>query len=93
MLNPEQALPRRSQPLPHHQQHAISGLPLPPLIPEHYATPHSAMGCFRGVLRLSWQQPGVSHTSDGHIGRHTLNPPYLQASTAPSVLPRPLPHI
>lgn len=81
IINPEQALPGRSQPLPHHQQHAISGLPLQPIIPEHYATAYFAMGCFWGVERLFWQQPGVYHTSVGYMGGYTPNPTYQEVCT------------
>lgn len=37
-----------------------------------------AMGCFWGVERLFWQQPGVYSTAAGYTGGHLADPDYQQ---------------
>ena len=46
--------------------------------PENMQIAYFAMGCFWGVERLFWQQPGVYSTSAGYSGGVTENPTYEQ---------------
>ncbi|EKT0593169.1 peptide-methionine (S)-S-oxide reductase MsrA [Morganella morganii] len=45
-------------------------------VPDGFDTAYFAMGCFWGVERLFWQQPGVYSTTAGYTGGTTKNPAY-----------------
>jgi len=55
--------------------HAVTGHSME-IIPEGMTTAIFAMGCFWGVERLFWQQPGVYSTAAGYSGGYTPNPTY-----------------
>ena len=76
MVEPEAALPGRSQPIPVPATHAVLGTPLRPPFPEGSKTLIVAMGCFWGAERMFWQTPGVISTAVGYVGGYTPNPTY-----------------
>ncbi|WP_051419998.1 peptide-methionine (S)-S-oxide reductase MsrA [Candidatus Sodalis pierantonius] len=47
-------------------------------VPDGMALAIFAMGCFWGVERLFWQQPGVYSTAAGYTGGYTPNPTYRE---------------
>ncbi|MBF0676462.1 peptide-methionine (S)-S-oxide reductase MsrA [Pseudomonas sp.] len=72
----EQALPGRDTPLPVPHSHYVNGHPLQPPFPGGLQQAIFALGCFWGVERRFWQQPGVWSTAAGYIGGRTPNPTY-----------------
>lgn len=76
-LLPEQkCAPGRSTPLAVSGIHAVSGNSYLPPFPEHMSSIVLGMGCFWGVERLFWTQPGVYVTAAGYAGGETQNPTY-----------------
>ncbi len=75
-----EALPGRDQPLRIAPVHAVLGTstlgPWPGM-----STAVFAMGCFWGIERKFWQQPGVVSTQAGYAGGHTPNPTYREVCT------------
>jgi peptide-methionine (S)-S-oxide reductase len=76
MVDREQALPGRDQPLPVPDRHAVLGNPLEPPFPEGTEQLVVAMGCFWGAERAFWTLPGVYTTAVGYAGGFTPNPTY-----------------
>lgn len=74
---PKNALRGTSIPLEISANHAINGHSIND-IPTNMDIAYFAMGCFWGVERLFWQQPGVYSTSAGYSGGVTENPTYQQ---------------
>ncbi|WP_437882610.1 peptide-methionine (S)-S-oxide reductase MsrA [Pseudomonas sp. LRF_L74] len=72
----EQALPGRDVPVPVPQHHYVNGNPLQGPFPSGLQQAVFAMGCFWGVERRFWQQPGVWSTAAGYAGGLTPNPTY-----------------
>ncbi|SCQ60544.1 Peptide methionine sulfoxide reductase MsrA [Propionibacterium freudenreichii] len=75
-LTAENALPGRDQPvlgMPFF--HRVFGDPLDRAFPGAQ-TAYLAAGCFWGVEKLFWQQPGVLSTAAGYMGGFTRNPTY-----------------
>ena len=81
MVAPQDALPGRTEPLPTAETHFLSGLPLKSPVPEGMAEEMFGMGCFWGVERLFWQQPGIWLTMVGYAGGYTPNPTYKETCT------------
>ncbi len=75
---PENALPGRSQEMPVPEAHFVNGHPLKGPFPEGYEQLIVGMGCFWGVERKFWQQPGVYTTAAGYAAGHTPNPTYRE---------------
>lgn len=76
-----EALPGRPDPIPTAERHFLSGLPLASPVPEGFAEAMFGMGCFWGVERLFWQEPGVWLTMVGYAGGLTPNPTYQEVCT------------
>ena len=81
MVRPEDALPRRAEPLPTAETHFLTGIPLKSPVPEGMAEAMFGMGCFWGVERKFWQTPGVWLTMVGYAGGFTPNPTYKETCT------------
>ena len=78
IISPAEALPGRSEAMVIGQQHAVNGHPTQGPWPENMAIAWFGMGCFWGVERLFWQQPGVYSTAAGYQGGVTPNPTYKE---------------
>ncbi|MFC5062784.1 peptide-methionine (S)-S-oxide reductase MsrA [Actinomycetospora atypica] len=81
MVDPSDALPGRSRPLPTLERHLVSGRPIKPPFPEGLQTAVFGMGCFWGAERLFWNTPGVWTTAVGYTGGYTPNPTYEETCT------------
>jgi peptide-methionine (S)-S-oxide reductase len=76
MIDPERALPGRSERMSVPARHDVLGTPLEPPFPEGVETAVFAMGCFWGAERMFWEAPGVYTTAAGYAGGFTPNPTY-----------------
>ncbi|QKD80281.1 MULTISPECIES: peptide-methionine (S)-S-oxide reductase MsrA [Actinomyces] len=76
-------IPGREEPvLPEPGSHVVLGAPLTGPWPEGTEVLYLAGGCFWGVERIMWRQPGVVATSVGYMGGTTPNPTYQEVCTA-----------
>ncbi|AKP35398.1 peptide-methionine (S)-S-oxide reductase MsrA [Yersinia aleksiciae] len=75
VIDAANALPGRLTPMPVATLHVVNGHSMTH-IPEGMDVAIFAMGCFWGVERLFWQQPGVYSTGVGYSGGYTPNPTY-----------------
>lgn len=71
----ENALPGRATPLAVAKKHFVLHAPLDAPF-EGLSTAMFGMGCFWGVERKFWQQPGVVSTAAGYAAGFTPNPTY-----------------
>jgi peptide-methionine (S)-S-oxide reductase len=76
MVEPEQALPGRPDPMPVPDRHFVLDRPLRPPFPDGLARAVFAMGCFWGAEQQFWSLPGVHTTAVGYAGGFTPNPTY-----------------
>jgi peptide-methionine (S)-S-oxide reductase len=79
MVEPDAALPGRSQEMRVPDRHEVLGTPLRGPFPEGVETAIFGMGCFWGAERIFWQAPGVYTTAVGYAGGVTPNPTYEEA--------------
>ncbi|MET9338528.1 peptide-methionine (S)-S-oxide reductase MsrA [Nonomuraea sp. NPDC003804] len=73
MVNPSDALPGRSTPIPVPARHAVLDAPL---VGAQGEIADFGLGCFWGAERKFWQTPGVISTAVGYQGGYTPNPTY-----------------
>ena len=76
MIDPERALPGRSQQMPVPPAHEVLGNPMLPPFPEGLERAVFGMGCFWGAERMFWEADGVWTTAVGYAGGYTPNPTY-----------------
>ena len=77
LIDPERALPGRTEAMPVPESHFVLGTPLTPPFPEGFQRAVFGMGCFWGAERVFWEaQPGVYTTAVGYAGGYTPNPTY-----------------
>jgi peptide-methionine (S)-S-oxide reductase len=82
MPTPQEALAgRHTRPYAVHPTHVVLGTPLDGPWPEGSEVLYVAMGCFWGVERIFWRQPGVIVTAAGYMGGYTPNPTYEETCT------------
>ncbi len=81
MPSAETALPGRSEVVQVAATHLFNNNPMRGPWPENSATAVFGMGCFWGIERLFWAQPGVHSTAVGYIAGITENPHYEEVCT------------
>ena len=72
---------RESTLLPEPGEHVVLGTPLDGPWPEGTQVIYLAGGCFWGVERFLWRQPGVVATAVGYMGGTTPNATYREVCT------------
>ncbi len=77
LVSESEALPGRSTPMPVATLHAVNEHSMTN-VPAGMEVAIFAMGCFWGVERLFWRQPGVYSTAAGYCGGYTPNPTYQE---------------
>ncbi len=78
MPSAETALPGREEVMPVPAAHHVNGNPLKGPFPDNLEQAMFGMGCFWGVERKFWQQPGVFTTAVGYAAGITPNPTYQE---------------
>ena len=81
MVEPDQALPGRAEPLPVPETHEVLGTPMRGPHPDGAEVAIFGLGCFWGAERRFWQVPGVVTTAAGYAGGYTPNPTYEEVCT------------
>jgi peptide-methionine (S)-S-oxide reductase len=76
MIEPERALPGRSESMPVPERHTVLGTSLVPPFPDATARAIFGLGCFWGAEKEFWSIPGVYTTAVGYAGGYTPNPTY-----------------
>src|SRR3954470_6921927 len=76
MIDPQRALPGRSERMRVPDKHFVLGTPLEPPFPEGFQSAIFGLGCFWGAERKFWEADGVYTTAVGYAGGHTPNPTY-----------------
>jgi len=71
-----EALPGRATAIPTAEVHFVNGHPLKGPYPDGFESAVFAAGCFWGVERKFWQQPGVWVTAAVYVAGFTPNPTY-----------------
>ncbi|WP_424942286.1 peptide-methionine (S)-S-oxide reductase MsrA [Aliiroseovarius crassostreae] len=81
MVDATTALPGREDTLVFGDTHHVFHRPLTLEVPEGHEVAVFGMGCYWGVERIFWQQPGVWLTMVGNAGGFTPNPTYDELCT------------
>ena len=77
-VEPDKALPGRSDEMAVPARHYVLDTPLKPPFPEGLEQAVFGMGCFWGAERIFWQAPGVYTTAVGYAGGLTPNATYRE---------------
>lgn len=77
----KEALPGRDIAVRVAEKHCVLGNPMTGPFPLGLQVALFGMGCFWGVERLFWNQPGVYTTAAGYAGGITPNPTYSELCT------------
>ncbi|AGB80726.1 methionine-S-sulfoxide reductase [Serratia sp. FGI94] len=80
LVDQANALPGRATPVPVAALNVVTQHSMTE-VPAGMEVAIFAMGCFWGVERLFWQQPGVYSTAAGYTGGYTPNPAYHEVCT------------
>jgi peptide-methionine (S)-S-oxide reductase len=81
MVDPQNALPGRSDRMPVPEVHFVNGNPLVGPWPDGLEIAVVGMGCFWGAERIFWQLDGVYSTFVGYAGGFTPNCTYEENCT------------
>ncbi len=81
MIDREDALPGRDEPIDAPSQHVVLETPMTGPWPDGFEVAVFAMGCFWGSERLYWRHEGVWSTSVGYAAGFTPNPTYRETTT------------
>ncbi len=81
MIDPQAALPGRTETMDVPLAHFVNGHPLESPFPDGIRTVVVAMGCFWGAERIFWKLDGVYSTAVGYAGGYTPNPTYREVCT------------
>jgi peptide-methionine (S)-S-oxide reductase len=81
LIDPDDALPGRTQAMPIPARHHVNGNTLGPDFPPGIETAVFGMGCFWGAERTFWELDGVYSTAVGYAGGYTPNPTYEETCT------------
>ena len=79
--SPEEAMTGRQTPIKINPKHYLLQTSMYPPYADHLEVAIIGMGCFWGVERLFWKEPGVISTAVGYAGGITPNPNYEEAYT------------
>ena len=77
-VEPDQALPGRSEEMAVPARHYVLDTPLKPPFPAGLEQAVFGMGCFWGAEKIFWQAPGVYTTAVGYAGGLTPNATYRE---------------
>ena len=77
-VEPDQALPGRSEEMAVPARHYVLDTPLKPPFPAGLEQAVFGMGCFWGAEKIFWQAPGVYTTAVGYAGGMTPNATYRE---------------
>ncbi len=81
MVDQDTALSGREAALNFGETHHVFGRSLTLDVPDGFEVAIFGMGCYWGVERIFWQQPGVWLTMVGNAGGYTPNPTYEELCT------------